>query len=297
MGKDIRFGVLTIQNLPWEKEVDRWRLIEELGFDSVWLADHFTDPVNHIGNWFESWTLLASLAVITKKIRIGTLVSSMPLRRPAVLARQALTIDHISNGRLEIGLGTGTSRDPVHKMIGIEDWTRKERIERFKDQIEVINQLLRQDVSSYKGKYYNLDEATMNPPPIQKPRPPLIIAAMGKSMLKIAAKYADTWNSFGSEDWRTPSEEILENTKKRVDLINKYCEEFGRNPKTLRNSFLFYSKHGRTILDSKEIFQEIINQYKDIGIDEFIIYYPFFDSEQIEKIRSVAIDVIPDLRK
>jgi len=296
MGNDIRFGVMTVQNLPWEKEVERWKLIESLGFDSVWLADHFTDPVNHAGHWFESWTLLASLAVVTEKIRIGTLVSSMPLRRPAVLARQALTIDHISNGRLELGLGTGASRDPVHKMLGIDDWVGLERVERFTDQIEVIDRLLRHDVSSYDGKFYKLNEATMNPQTIQKPRPPLVIAAMGKSMLKIAAKYADTWNSFGSEDWRTPAEKILENTRKQVELMDRYCDEIGRNPEKLRRSLLFYSRHGRTILDSEENFRDVINQYKEIGMNEFIIYYPFFDSKQIENIKLIAKDVIPDLR-
>ena len=296
MGNDIRFGVMTIQNLPWEKEVERWKLIESLGFDSVWLADHFTDPVINTGHWFESWTLLASLAVVTERIRIGTLVSSMPLRRPAVLARQALTVDHISNGRLELGLGTGASRDPVHNMLEIDDWVGSERTERFKDQIEVIDRLLRHDVSSYNGKFYKLNEATMNPQTIQKPRPPLVIAAMGKSMLKIAAKYADTWNSFGSEDSRASAEKILENTKKRVELMEKYCDEIGRNPETLRCSLLFYSRHGRTILESEENFRNIINQYKEIGIDEFIIYFPFFDSKNIENIKMIAKDVIPDLR-
>jgi len=291
MGNDIRFGVMTVQNLPWEKEVERWKLIESLE-----LADHFTDPVNHTGHWFESWTLLASLAVVTEKIRIGTLVSSMPLRRPAVLARQALTIDHISKGRLELGLGTGASRDPVHSMLGIDDWVGSERAERFKDQIEVIDRLLRHAVSSYNGKFYKLNEATMNPQTIQKPRPPLVIAAMGKSMLKIAAKYADTWNSFGSEDWRTPAEKILENTRKRVELMDKYCDEIGRNPETLRRSLLFYSRHGRTILDSEENFRNVINQYKEIGINEFILYFPFFDSKQIDNIKIIAKDVIPDLR-
>ena len=136
----------------------------------------------------------------------------------------------------------------------------------------------------------------MNPPAIQQPRPPLVIAAMGKSMLKIAAKYADTWNSFGSEDWRTPAKEILKKTKKRVELIDKYCDEIERNPESLQRSLLFYSKHGRTILDSEEIFRDVINQYKEIGINEFIIYYPFFESKHIEKIKSIAKDVIPDLR-
>jgi len=296
MGNDIQFGVMTVQNLPWEKEVERWKLIESLGFDSVWLADHFTDPVFHTGHWFESWTLLASLAVVTDRIRLGTLVSSMPLRRPAVLARQALTVDHISNGRLELGLGTGASRDPVHNMLGIEDWVGSERIERFKDQIEVIDRLLRHDISSYNGKFYRLNKATMNPETIQKPRPPLAIAAMGKSMLKIAAKYADTWNSFGSEDWRAPAEKILGNTKNRIELIEKYCDEIGRNPETLRRSLLFYSRHGRTILESEENFRNVINQYKEIGINEFIIYFPFFDSKNIENIKIIAKDVIPDLR-
>ncbi len=296
MGNKIRFGVFTSQILPWEKEVKRWRLIESLGFDSIWLGDHFTDPVNHTGNWFESWTLLASLAVVTERVRLGTLVTSMPLRRPAVLARQALTVDHISNGRLEIGLGTGGRRDPVHNMLKIEDWQGSERVDRFKDQVEIIDRLLRQSVSSYEGKYYKLDNAAMNPPTIQKPRPPMVIAAMGNTMLKVAAKYADTWNSFGSEDWRAPAEKIFENTKKRVELIDKYCKELNRNPDTLRRSLMFYTRHGRTILDSEENFRCEINKYIEIGIDEFIIYFPFFESKNVQNLTKIAENVIPDLR-
>jgi alkanesulfonate monooxygenase SsuD/methylene tetrahydromethanopterin reductase-like flavin-dependent oxidoreductase (luciferase family) len=137
----------------------------------------------------------------------------------------------------------------------------------------------------------------MNPETIQKPRPPFVIAAMGNSMLKLAAKYADTWNSFGSEDWRTPAEKILENTKKRVEFVDQYCDEIGRNPETLRRSLLFYSRHGRTILDSEETFQSVINQYKEIGIDEFILYFPFFDSKNINNLKTIANNVIPGLRK
>ncbi|MHA2034951.1 MAG: LLM class flavin-dependent oxidoreductase [Promethearchaeota archaeon] len=296
MGNNIRFGVFTSQILPWEKEVERWKLIENLGFDSIWLGDHFTDPVNYTGHWFESWTLLSALAVVTEKVRLGTLVTSMPLRRPAVLARQALTIDHISNGRLEIGLGTGGRRDPVHNMLKIEDWDGSQRVERFKDQVEIIDKLLRQSTASYDGKYYQLDNAAMNPPTIQKPRPPIVIAAMRKSMLKIAAKYADTWNSFGSEDWRAPAEKIFDNTKKRIELLDKYCKELNRNPDTLGRSLMFYTRHGRAILESEENFRSVINSYKEIGIDEFIIYFPFFEPENIQNLKEIAENVIPDLR-
>ncbi|MHA2180505.1 MAG: LLM class flavin-dependent oxidoreductase [Promethearchaeota archaeon] len=296
MENKTRFGVFTSQILPWEKEVERWKLIESLGFDSIWLGDHFTDPVNHTAHWFESWTLLASLAVVTERIRIGVLVTSMPLRRPAVLARQALTVDHISNGRLEIGLGTGGRGDPVHRMLGIDDWVGSERVGRFKDQVEIIDTLLRQDVSSYNGKFYKLNEATMNPPTIQKPRPPIVIAAMGNSMLRIAAKYADTWNSFGSQDWRAPAEKIFDNTKKRIELLEKHCKELNRNPETIRRSLMFYTRHGRKILDSEEDFRSTINQYKEIGIDEFIIYFPFFDSKNVQNLKKIAENIVPDLR-
>ncbi|MHA1915965.1 MAG: LLM class flavin-dependent oxidoreductase [Promethearchaeota archaeon] len=296
MAHEIRFGVLTIQNLPWGKIVERWRLIESLGFDNIWLADHFTDPVNNSGHWFESWTLLASLAAVTSKIRIGPLVNSMPLRNPAVLARQALTVDHISNGRLELGLGTGGRRDPVHNMLNIEDWSGSERVNRFKEQIEIIDILLRQGISSYEGQFYTLNNTTMNPETIQKPRPPFTIAAMGNEMLKIAARYADTWNSFGSEDWRTPPEKLLENTKNRNVLVDGFCQEIGRDPGTLRRSLLFYSRSGRTILDSKEKFRSIIQQYKNIGITEFIIYFPFDDSKQLKNLTLIANEVIPELK-
>ncbi|MHA2009305.1 MAG: LLM class flavin-dependent oxidoreductase [Promethearchaeota archaeon] len=296
MEQEIRFGVMTVQILPWEKEAERWRLIESLGFDSLWLADHFTDPFNNTGHWFESWTLLASLAVVTERIRIGTLVNSMPLRRPAVLARQILTVDHISQGRLEIGLGTGGRGDPVHSMLGITDWTGKERVNRFKEQIEIINKLLRQSVSNYEGKYYKLTEATMNPETIQKPRPPITIAAMGDAMLKVAAQYADTWNSFGSNDWYTSGEKLFENTKKRVKLVEKYCDEIGRDPTTLRHSILFYSKYGRAIVNSTDLFAKVITQYKEIGIDEFILHFPYSDSENIQKLTQIAKEVIPGLK-
>jgi len=110
VSRGLRFGVITIQSLPWQEEVERWKHIEALGFDSVWLADHFVDPWDPSGPWFECWTFLAALATTTRKIRIGTLVMSIPLRNPALLARQVMTIDHISGGRLELGLGSGVSK-------------------------------------------------------------------------------------------------------------------------------------------------------------------------------------------
>jgi len=294
MGQELRFGIITVQNLPWKKEVERWQFIETLGFDSVWVADHFVDPYEPNSFWFEGWTLLAALASQTNRIRIGTLVTSIPLRNPAILARQALTVDHISNGWLELGLGTGVNWDPVYSMIGIENWLPQERVARFREVVEVVDLCLRNRVTTYQGEYYRLKDAVMIPAPIQQPRPPITIGAMGRSMLKIAARYADTWNSVPGE-WRAPLNKKLENTRQRNKLLDEYCEEIGRDPQTIRRSLLVFGSEAETVFNSVDSFETVVECYRDVGIAEFIFYYPERD-EQVPVFEQIAKKVIPKLR-
>jgi alkanesulfonate monooxygenase SsuD/methylene tetrahydromethanopterin reductase-like flavin-dependent oxidoreductase (luciferase family) len=291
---NLRFGVITVQNLPWKREVERWQFIEALGFDSVWVADHFVDPYQPDSPWFEGWTLLAALANQTSRIRVGTLVTSIPLRNPVMLARQALTVDHISNGRLELGLGTGVSWDPVYSMIGIENWPPKERVGRFREVVEIVDLCLRNRVTSYKGRYYQLNGAVMVPPPIQQPRPPITIGATGLSMLKLAARYADTWNSVPGE-WNTSPDKMLEDTRRRNSLLDGYCEEIGRDPGGLRRSLLVFGSEAETVFSSVDAFEAVIECYQSVGITEFIFYYPF-ESKQVPVFEQVAKEVIPKLR-
>jgi len=295
MNQKLRFGIITLQNVSWEKQVERWRYIESLGFDTVWLADHFVNPHQPTEPWFEAWTLLAGLATQTTRIRIGTLITPITWRNPAFLARQALTIDHISHGRLEIGLGTGVSgRDVSHRMTGIEDWAPSERVARFREVVEIIDQLLRNRVTTYLGRYYQLRDATMTPPPVQKPRPPITIGAMGSDMLKHVARYADTWNSFGGSPDMS-KEEKLEKTRQRNALLNEYCAKIGRDPQTLRRSLLVFLPEAGIIFDSVDTFLDIVQRYRDVGITEFIFYYPFSD-KQLSTFERIARDVIPKLR-
>jgi alkanesulfonate monooxygenase SsuD/methylene tetrahydromethanopterin reductase-like flavin-dependent oxidoreductase (luciferase family) len=119
MSRELRFGVLILQNLPYLTLVDWWQQVEVLGFDSLWVADHFVEPRRPKDIWFDGWTLLAAMATHTSGIRIGTLVTSITLRNPAVVAKEAMTIDHISGGRLQLGIGAG--RTPLdHSMTGTE---------------------------------------------------------------------------------------------------------------------------------------------------------------------------------
>ncbi len=298
MTQDLRFGVLTLQDIPWKDELKRWKQIENLGFDSVWLADHFVNYMNPSAPWFESWTLLSALASHTSRIRIGTLVTSAPLRNPAVLARQAMTLDHISGGRLNLGLGAGASgaEDPVYAMTGIEDWAPPERVGRFREQIEIINQCLRERVTSYDGRYYKLENTTIFPAPVQQPRPPITIGAMGKSMLKIAATYADTWNTIGG-DFRDPPDIMMKNVKEQNEYLDKHCEKIKRDPISLRRSLLVWGIEAESAFESEEDFIDVIKRYQAIGISEFLFYYPFFKPEQIPIFEKIAKEVIPTLRK
>jgi alkanesulfonate monooxygenase SsuD/methylene tetrahydromethanopterin reductase-like flavin-dependent oxidoreductase (luciferase family) len=299
MEHELRFGIAALQNRTWEREAERWRYIEELGFDSLWVADHFVNYMSPQGPWMEAWTLLAGLAAVTKRIRIGTLVTAIPFRNPAVLARQALTVDHISGGRLELGLGAGApgSIDPSYQMTGIEDWAPPERVARFREVVEILDKCLSNPVTTYNGRYYKLKDCTLAPPPKQHPRPPITIGAMGNTMLKIAAKYADTWNTYGG-DWGIPVDQILEGTRKRNQQLDRYCERIGRDPTTLRRSLLYFTPFAEVLFESEEIFETFVQQYREAGISEFILFYPeWYTEDQLPKFEHIAREVIPKLRK
>lgn len=298
MDETIRFGVAVLQNMPFQELARLWRKFDSSSLDSSWIADHFVNYASPTDPWFEAWTALAGLASSTSRIRIGTLVTSIPLRNPALLAREALTVDHISNGRLDLGIGAGApgNVDPTYRMIGIEDWPFKERTERFKEQVEIIDKVLQSKCTSYKGRYYHLDELLMAPEPIQKPRPPITVAAHTKPSLRIAAEYADTWNSYGSQ-FGAPPEVVVKKTKERIDFLDKQCEKVGRDPATVRRSLLIFGSEANTAFASDEQFAEIVNRYIAIGITELIFYYPFFAPDQIPNFERITNEVIPTYRE
>jgi len=298
LSQRLRFGIVTFQNTSWEDLVKRCLSVEELGFDSVWVADHFVNYESPKSPWLEAWTLLAALASQTSRVRIGA-ISSMPLRNPAVLARQALTVDHISNGRLDLGLGAGApgSIDPSYRMAGIEDWAPRERVARFREFVEIVDQCLRNNVSSYDGRFFKLENTVMAPPPVQKPRPPITIGAMGPSMLRIAARYADTWNSLGGA-FNSPPEVILENLRRQSEFVDSQCVKIGRDPKTLRRSLLVWGSEALTVFDSEEAFREVVGRYSQVGIDEFMFFHPDIAPEISSRaFKEIATEVIPELRR
>jgi len=269
MTHSLRFGILILQNLSYPEMIEHCQHVESLGFDNVWIADHFVDPYVPSGSWFDGWTLLAALATATNRIRLGTLVTSITLRNPAILARQAMTIDHISSGRLELAIGAG--RAPLdHSMTGIPTWETPERARRFRECAEIVDQLLRNSTTTYDGKYYQIKDATMNPASIQKPRPPLTLAAHGPTTLKVAAALADSWNSLGKFGASTEEATLL--TRERNQMLDAYCATHGRDPQSLRRSFLSGLTTDKPFA-SVQAFHDFVGCYHEAGIDEFIFYW------------------------
>jgi alkanesulfonate monooxygenase SsuD/methylene tetrahydromethanopterin reductase-like flavin-dependent oxidoreductase (luciferase family) len=294
----LRFHVLLLPNVGWAELKARAVRLEELGFEAVALADHFVDWTNPVVPWFETWTSLAAIAEATSRIRLTTVVTQIPLRNPAMLARQVLTLDHISHGRIELGLGTGLTIDPSYAMAGLPNWTSRERVDRFAEYVDLVAQLLAQEVTTFSGRYYQVDGAVMNPRPVQSPRPPILVAALGPHMLRHAARYADIWNSLS---FRPTFEEQLAETQERIAQIDAFCLTIGREPATLRRSFTMFDPQARPrggaigYYDSTEQFIDQVSRIVALGISDIGLYYPL-DPNQLPTFERIATDVLPTLR-
>jgi F420-dependent oxidoreductase-like protein len=281
----LRFGIHTIQTWTWPELRDRWAWFEQLGYDSLWLPDHFFPTAGRDRPMFEAWTLLSGLALVTSRARIGILVSSNTFRHPALLAKQAVTVDHLSEGRLELGIGAGWFVEE-HEVFGLDFPETKLLVDRFAEAVELIDQYLTHDQTSFEGEHYRLDGAYNRPAPVQRPRPPLVMGAHGPRMLKLVARYADTWNSFA------PPEEL----KRRNEQLSASCEEIGRDPASITRS-MFYGVNQSVEEDpwaSIDAFEDYIGRYREAGMQEFILQPP--KSGQFEIVERVASDILPGLR-
>ena len=198
---------------------------ERLGYDSVWLDDHLMFEKRPI---FECWTTLSALSTITSKIRLGTMVLCNSFRSPAVLAKMAATIDIISNGRLELGIGAGVQENE-HAAYGIPFLESHSRIARVKEAVEIIKKMWTEEKTSYQGRYYRTSEAVCEPKPMQKPHPPITIGGSGEKLtLKVTAQHADRY------DWGyVPSLELY---RHKLDVLENHCKAVGRDCREIERS-------------------------------------------------------------
>jgi F420-dependent oxidoreductase-like protein len=281
MTHPLRFGLkLSGQDTTVDTLRAVWKIADEAGFDHVWDFDHLASigdggPDRPI---FEGWTLQAAMAEATKRARIGCLVTGNTYRHPVLLAKQAVTVDHLSGGRLEFGIGAAWA-EVEHSMYGIEGLDH--RVGRLSESLQIIKSLWTQDRTNFDGRYYHFNDAIANPKPVQKPYPPIWIGASGESTLRLVARHADVWNAAGGG--------ATEKMKEMIAKLEDACGAIGRDATEIRRSLQFgWDGADRALLLDESA------RFLELGFTEQVIYLRGPDPGAVA---GKVADLLPELRR
>jgi alkanesulfonate monooxygenase SsuD/methylene tetrahydromethanopterin reductase-like flavin-dependent oxidoreductase (luciferase family) len=235
------------------------------------------------GPTMEAWMLLAACASRTERVRLGTLVSGNTYRHPSLLAKQAVTLDHISHGRAILGIGAGW-HEAEHRMYGFPFPPLRERVDRLHEALQILDGLMRGERTTFAGRFYQLHDAPFAPRPVQQPRIPILIGAKGSRMLRLVARYADIWDADAA-----PNDPAESGIPAKVQELDGYCRAIGRDPRTLRRSIW-----SRTALRSEAETRQFVAAYRPLGFTDF--FFKLTEPEHFAAVRHIASAVIPDLR-
>ncbi|HSL56755.1 MAG TPA: LLM class F420-dependent oxidoreductase [Acidimicrobiales bacterium] len=273
----MRFSFWTNSGQPWDEILAGCRHAQATGWDGLWVADHFMPNGDDVsGPMHEGWTLATALGASVPRVRIGVLVTGNTYRHPAVLAKMAATLDHVTGGRVVLGLGAGWQENE-HRAYGIEYSTVGGRLDRLDEACEVITSLLREPRTSFAGEHYQLVDAPLEPKPVQD-RLPLLIGGGGeRRTLRTAARWADEWNVWGTPD----------TLRHKIGVLEQHCADLGRDPAEIQRScqaLLFHTDDEAsaaslrerdipmpTLIGTSEQLVETIAAYRDAGVDELIV--------------------------
>lgn len=282
MEHPVRFGIKAAgQDVSIQELRAVWRIAEEGGFDHLWDFDHLAaigdgGPDRPV---FEGWALLAAMAQATSRVRIGCMVTGNTYRHPVLLAKLATTVDHLSGGRLEFGIGAAWAQ-VEHEMYGFAGLDH--RVGRLSESLRVIRSLWTQPVTDFEGHYYRLSGAVAKPRPVQAPHPPIWIGAGGEQTLRLVARHADVWNVSGAN----PDPERLRELTQRLEDA---CPAIGRDPREIRRSVQLRWNGSETaeLCDSVGI-------HLQLGFTEIVLYVP---GEDAARAAARAAKQLPELRR
>ena len=275
----MKFSIWPNPERPPSEVIDLARVADRDGWHCLWYADHYMPNSGSEdvlpGNLHECWSMLPAIAAVTDRLRIGSLVAPTSVHHPAVLANRAATIDHISEGRLVLGIGAGWQINE-HHAYGIDLEAPGTRVSRFEEAIQVIRSLLSEDRTDFRGDFYDITDAPANPKPVQTPLP-ILVGTGSPRMLRITARHADEWNTWGAPDMAGGA----------LEKLHTACEQVGRDPATLWKStqaLVFMTDNAelaenikggdmgeRSILGSNEQLVDEIGRYAELGFDELIV--------------------------
>jgi alkanesulfonate monooxygenase SsuD/methylene tetrahydromethanopterin reductase-like flavin-dependent oxidoreductase (luciferase family) len=285
----MRFGVIA---LPTDAAalVETASLSEQLGYDSLYAADHLFAFFAPELPFLDGWATLGGWAQLTTRIRLGVLVANLAWRDPVQMARSAIALDQFSGGRFDLGVGAGRFADQV--MAGVHDMPSGERIARLDEGLVVLDRLLRGDHQPFAGRFYAYQSAQTAPGCLQQPRPPLIVAAHGPRALKVAALHGDVWSSYGGLE-RLGLDDLLVLTRQRNDILTVACESVGRDPSTIGRSLLLPN----SAVDpwgAPGPLRRLIDALREMNFDEVVFYWP--PADRRPEFERTSLELLPKLR-
>ncbi len=281
MAFPLRFGLRVNQHVhDVAQQRDAWRIGDDAGFDHVWAFDHLNalgnDPTQPV---LDGWTVLGAMAEVTKRSRIGLMVTGNLYRHPGLLAKIAATVDHLSGGRLEFGLGAAWN-EPEFTQYGMPFPSPADRIRMLDESIRVIKRLWADGRPTFKGRFYQITDAIAEPKPIQKPHPPIWIGGSGpKRTLRVVARRADVWNGAGS---------TLDETKDLLRILREHCASVGRDPDTIR---LSTSQR----IDDVDAAIKTMSERRALGYSDFLLF-PRRGAD-LRAGATAAAELLPRLRR
>lgn len=283
--RSLTFGIQILPLGSWPDLRDEWVRYDGQGWDSLWLPDHLMPPSGEAGPILEGWMALAALAPLTGRAQIGILVSSNTFRHPSVLAKQAVTVDHVSGGRLILGVGAGWY-EAEHRALGIEFPETGKRVSQFAESLDLLDRFLSNNTTTYSGDWYRLRDAPNRPAPIHAPRMPIMVGAHGPRTIGIAARHADIWNSRG---------DVYE-MRERNARMDAACQRAGRDPSEVTRSISYFPvRTTQRPWASLDAFASWVETYRAIGYTDFIFDAP--PPEHREIAERIAQELLPELRR
>ncbi|MEU5027157.1 LLM class flavin-dependent oxidoreductase [Streptomyces milbemycinicus] len=260
-----------------------WQRAEELGFHAAYTYDHLSWRSFRDGPWFGAIPTLTAAATATSRLRLGTLVTSPNFRHPVTLAKELISLDDISGGRITLGIGAGGSGfDATALLSGDEEaWTPRERADRFGEFVSLLDRLLTEDAVTHEGRYYSAREVRNIPGCVQRPRLPFAVAATGPRGLRLAARYGQAWVTTGDPkiyETGTPAESVAA-IGRQIDRLGEACAEAGRDAAELDKILLTgFTPDPKRPLSSVDAFVDFAGEHARLGIDEIVLHWPIPDS-------------------
>ncbi|EST33750.1 LLM class flavin-dependent oxidoreductase [Streptomyces roseochromogenus] len=269
----MRLGVIILPEHPWPEAGRLWKRAEDLGFDHAWTYDHLSWRSLRDSSWYDSMTTLTAAACHTHRIRLGALVVTPDFRHPVTTAKQIMSIDQVSNGRLIVGLGAGAG-GPDSSVLGWPEPTRAERTARFEEFVALSDTLLRQPRTTWRGRHFEAHDARNIPGCLQRPRVPFAIAAAGPRGMRLAARFAEAWVTIGLA---APGEHTESAQFKalatQAAALEENCREVGRNPADLRR-IVHLSRVAPDPYASAERFADLLGRCAELGFTDAVVGHP-----------------------